>query len=62
MILAIVFLVTLMAAPAARAQSGGHTGPLTDYEAGLMSDVWSEIRRVENFEDIDWQAVGYYAR
>ena len=52
--LAIAILVTLMAAQAARAQSG--VGPLTGYEAELMSDVWYEIRQVERFEDIDWHA------
>ena len=53
--LAIAILVTLLAAPGVLAQSG-LTGPLTGYEAELMSDVWSEIRRAENFEDIDWHA------
>jgi len=55
--LAIAILVTLIGAAGALAQSrSGVTGPLTGYEAELMSDVWSEIRRVENFEDIDWHA------
>ena len=55
--LAIAILVTLIAAPGALAQSlDGLNGPLTGYEAGLMSDVWSEIRQAERFEDIDWHA------
>lgn len=55
--LAIATLVTLIAAPGLLAQSReGSKGPLTGYEAGLMSNVWSEIRNVENFEDIDWHA------
>ena len=51
--LAIAILVTLLAAPGVLAQG---TGPLTGYEAELMADVWSEIRRAERFEDIDWHS------
>lgn len=57
--LAIAILGALVAAIAAHAQSrDGFRGPLTGYEAGLMSDVWYEIREAENFEDINWPAHG----
>jgi hypothetical protein len=57
--LAIAILGALVAATAAHAQSrDGFRGPLTGYEAELMSDVWYEIREAENFEDINWHAHG----
>lgn len=34
------------------------TGPFTEFEAGLMSQVWDRIRRAENYDDIDWRSVG----
>ena len=56
---AIAILVTLLATMAAQAQSrDGFTGPLTGYEAELLSEVWPEIRQAEDFEDIDWRAHG----
>ena len=56
---AIAILGALIAATAVHAQNrDGFRGPLTGYEAELMSDVWYEIREVENFEDIDWRAHG----
>ena len=55
--LAIAVLVTLIGAAGTLAPSrNGLTGPLSGYEAELMSDVWSEIRRAERFEDIDWHS------
>jgi hypothetical protein len=58
--LAIAILVTLAATTAAHAQSrDGFTGPLTGYEAELMSEVWSEIREAEDFENINWRAHGF---
>jgi hypothetical protein len=36
----------------------GSTGPFTEFEAGLMSQVWGEIRQAARYEDIDWRAVG----
>src|SRR5687767_8844203 len=57
--LAIAILVTLVTAMAARGQTrDGFTGPLTGYEAGLMSEVWADIREVEDFDDINWPAHG----
>jgi len=49
--LAIAVLLMLVTATVVHAQSrDGFTGPLTGYEAGLMSDVWSDIREVEDFD------------
>ena len=57
--LAIATFVTLVTATLAHAQSrDGFTGPLTGYEAGLMSEVWADIRQVDNFTDINWPAHG----
>ena len=61
--LAIAILVTLITTMAAQGQDrdtyrGGHTGPLTGYEAELMSEVWGDIRQAQNFEDINWRAHG----
>ena len=57
--LAIAILGALIAATAAHAQNrDGFTGPLTGYEAELLSDVWYEIREAENFEDINWREHG----
>ena len=59
--LAIAILVTLFTAATAQAQQhrDGFTGPLTGYEAELLSDVWSEIREAQRFEDINWREHGY---
>jgi hypothetical protein len=57
--LAIAILVTLLTTMAAHAQSrDGFTGPLTGYEAELLSEVWPEIREAEDFEQINWRAHG----
>lgn len=57
--LGIAILGALIAATAAHAQNrDGFKGPLTGYEAQLLSDVWYEIREVENFEDINWREHG----
>lgn len=34
------------------------TGPFTRDEARALREVWSEIRDAENYDDIDWRAVG----
>ena len=34
------------------------TGPFTEFEAGLMSQVWGRIRQAETYDDIDWRSVG----
>lgn len=34
------------------------TGPFTEFEAGLMSQVWDRIRQADAYEDIDWRSVG----
>jgi hypothetical protein len=36
----------------------GSTGPFTDFEAGLMSQVWGTIRQAARYEDINWGSVG----
>jgi hypothetical protein len=57
--LAIAILGALVIPTVVLAQSrDGFTGPLTGYEAQLISDVWYEIREVENFEDINWRSHG----
>ena len=57
--LAIAILGALIAATAAQAEKrDGFTGPLTGYEAELLSDVWYEIREAEHFEDINWPSHG----
>jgi hypothetical protein len=57
--LAIAILLMLVTATVVHAQSrDGFTGPLTGYEAELLSDVWSEIRQVEDFDGINWPAHG----
>jgi len=38
--------------------SSPSTGPFNDFEAGLMSQVWGEIRQAAEYEDIDWRSVG----
>ena len=55
---AIAILGALIAAAAQAESRDGFTGPLTGYEAELLSDVWYEIREAENFEDINWPAHG----
>ncbi len=57
--LSIAILVTLLTTMAAQAQTrDGFTGPLTGYEAELLSEVWPEIRVAEDFEQINWPAHG----
>ena len=57
--LAIAIFLMLVTATAVHAQSrDGFSGPLTGYEAELMSDVWSDIREVEDFGKINWPAHG----
>jgi hypothetical protein len=34
------------------------TGPFTEFEAGLMSQVWGRIRQADSYDDIDWRSVG----
>jgi len=55
----IAILVMLFAGATAQAQHrDGFTGPLTGYEAELLSEVWPEIRQADRFEDINWRAHG----
>jgi hypothetical protein len=55
----IAILVTLLTTMAAQAQTrDGFAGPLTGYEADLLSEVWPEIRVAEDFEQINWRAHG----
>jgi hypothetical protein len=55
----IAILVTLLTTMAAQAQTrDGFAGPLTGYEADLLSEVWPEIRAAEDFEQINWRAHG----
>src|SRR5262245_10743449 len=57
--LAIAILGVRVAATTVHAQSrDGYRGPPPGYEAELMSDVASELREAENFEDINWPAHG----
>jgi hypothetical protein len=34
------------------------TGPFTKAEARELSEVWPKIRQADDFDDIDWKAVG----
>jgi hypothetical protein len=52
-----IALLAVCGIATAAAQSRG-TGPFTGYEAEALSDVWSEIREAESFEDINWRAHG----
>ena len=57
--LTIAILVMLFTGATAQAQHrDGFTGPLTGYEAELLSEVWPEIRQADRFEDINWRAHG----
>jgi hypothetical protein len=40
------------------AQEGAYYGPFTDAEAQLLSAVWPEIRKADDYEDINWPAHG----
>jgi hypothetical protein len=57
--LAIAILGALLTATAALAQSrDGFAGPFTGYEAGVLADVWPDIREAEDFGQINWIAHG----
>lgn len=53
-----IAMCAALLAAAAFGQGQAFFGPFTDAEAQLLSAVWPEIRKIEDFEDIDWPAYG----
>jgi len=54
----ILVLAALLAIGAFAQSRDGFTSPFKGYDAGLLSDVWPDIREAESFEEIDWRAAG----